>query len=83
MLNTMTTNRLSLVKLKQNQKAKVLEILGGVGIKQRLLSLGIYPGREITKISHFALRGPITVKVGRTTLALGYGMAEKIIVEII
>lgn len=81
MLTTM--KRLSLVELKQNQKAKVLEILGGIGIKQRLLSLGIYPGREIIKVSHFALRGPVTVKVGRTTLALGHGMAEKIIVELI
>ncbi|MCM8792546.1 MAG: ferrous iron transport protein A [Candidatus Omnitrophica bacterium] len=76
-------NKLSLTQLKQNQRAKVLDIVGGIGIKQRLLALGIYPGREITKISHFALRGPVTVKVGRTTLALGYGMAEKIIVELI
>jgi ferrous iron transport protein A len=75
--------RLSLVHLKENQKAKVVEVLGGIGIKQRLLSLGIYPGRELTKISHFALRGPVTVKVGRATLALGYGMAQKILVEII
>jgi ferrous iron transport protein A len=76
-------NKLSLVELKANQKAKVVEILGGVGLKQRLLSLGIYPGRELTKVSNFALRGPVTVKVGRTTLALGYGMAQKILVEII
>jgi ferrous iron transport protein A len=76
-------NKLSLVELKANQKAKVVEILGGLGLKQRLLSLGIYPGRELTKVSNFALRGPVTVKVGRTTLALGYGMAQKILVEII
>jgi ferrous iron transport protein A len=75
--------RLSLVDLKEKQRAKVVEILGGVGLKQRLLSLGIYPGRELTKISGFALRGPVTIKVGRTTLALGYGMAQKILVEII
>lgn len=78
-----TMSRLSLVQLKHNQKAKVVDIVGGVGIRQRLLSLGIYPGREITKISQFALRGPVTIKVGRTTLALGHGMAEKIIVELI
>jgi ferrous iron transport protein A len=76
-------NKLSLVELKANQKAKVVEILGGLGLKQRLLSLGIYPGRELTKVSNFVLRGPVTVKVGRTTLALGYGMAQKILVEII
>jgi len=73
--------RIPLSKLTSGKKAKVVEILGGGGLQARLMGLGIYVGREITKISNFALRGPVTVKVGRTTLALGYGMAAKIIVE--
>jgi len=73
--------KISLLELKPNQKAKIVEVLGGIGVRQKLLSLGIYPGREITKLSHFVLRGPITIKVNRATLALGYGMAQKIIVE--
>ncbi len=47
----------------------------------RLSSLGLRPGMWLTKISAFALKGPVTVKVGQTTLALGHGMAEKIFVE--
>jgi len=46
------------------------------------MSMGIYPGGEITKLSHFALRGPVTVRVGRSVLALGHGVAAKIIIEI-
>jgi Fe2+ transport system protein FeoA len=46
-----------------------------------MMSMGIYPGREITKMSHFALRGPVAVRVGGAVLALGYGVAAKIIVE--
>jgi len=71
-----------LTKLKQTTKARIVEISGGPLLQSRLMSMGIYPGREITKLSHFVLRGPITIKVGRSVLALGYGMARKIMVEV-
>jgi Fe2+ transport system protein FeoA len=67
--------KLSLAQLRENQKAKVLEISGGRGLQHRMMSMGIYPGREITKMSHFALRGPVTVRVGGSVLVLGYGVA--------
>lgn len=74
--------KVSLVQMRTGQKGKVLEISGGIGIRNRLMSIGIYEGKEIAKLSHFALRGPVAIKVGRTVLALGHGMASKIIVEI-
>jgi len=74
--------KISLVQMDAGQKGKVVEILGGAGLKQRLLVMGIYPGREITKLSQFILRGPVAVKVGRSVLALGFGMAGKIILEV-
>jgi ferrous iron transport protein A len=70
-----------LTQLKQNTKAKIIEISGGACLQRRLMSMGVYPGREIKKLSHFALRGPIAIKVGRSILALGFGMARKITVE--
>ena len=75
--------KISLVKLQENQKAKVVEIAGGEALKLRMMSMGVYPGKEITKLNNFALRGPVTVKIGRTVLAVGYGMASKILVELI
>lgn len=74
--------KLPLVQIRENQKAKVLEISGGRILQHKMMSMGIYPGREITKLSHFALRGPVTVRVGRSVLALGYGVAAKIILEV-
>jgi len=74
--------RLSLIEMRENQKGKVLEILAGASLQNRLMSMGIYKGREITKLSHFALRGPVAIKVGRAVLALGHGMASKIIIEV-
>ncbi|MCX5696944.1 MAG: FeoA family protein [Candidatus Omnitrophica bacterium] len=73
--------KLSLIKLKKNTKARVLEISGGGNLQHKMMSMGIYPGKEITKVSHFALRGPVTVKVGRSLIALGHSMAAKILLE--
>lgn len=73
--------KISLVKVKAGQRVKVVDVSGGGGLQHRLLTMGIYPGKEITKLSHFALRGPVAIKVGRGVFALGHGMANKIIVE--
>lgn len=68
--------------MKEKQKGKVVEVAGGSAFTNRMMSMGVYPGREITKLSHFALKGPVAIKVGRAVLALGHGMASKISVEL-
>jgi len=73
---------ITLTQLKENQKAKVLTILGGKSAVNKLMSMGIYAGKEVVKLSHIGLRGPVVVKTGRSILALGHGVSEKIIVEI-
>ena len=73
---------LSLIQMKKNQRGRVAAISAGHNLENRLMSLGLYKGREITKLSHFALRGPVTVKVGRSVLALGHGMAGKVMVGV-
>lgn len=78
----MMTKKTSLAQMKGNQKGKVVEVIGGSSFISRMMSMGVYPGREITKLSHFALRGPVAIKVGRAVLALGHGMASKILVEL-
>jgi Fe2+ transport system protein FeoA len=73
--------KISLVHLKTGRKAKIIEIDAGAGLENRFMSMGIYKGREITKLSSFGLKGPVAIRVGRSVLALGYGMAGKIILE--
>jgi Fe2+ transport system protein FeoA len=70
----------SLEKMKANHKGKVVEILGGVNLQNRLMNMGIYKGREVTKLGHIGLKGPVIIKTGRSILALGHGMAAKIII---
>jgi Fe2+ transport system protein FeoA len=70
----------SLEKMTANHKGKVVEILGGVNLQNRLMNMGIYKGREVTKLGHIGLKGPVIIKTGRSILALGHGMAAKIII---
>lgn len=74
---------ITLTKLKKAVKAKVVEVKAGKQLNHRLSSLGIRPGAHITKISSFVLKGPVTVKVGSATIALGHSMAEKVMVVIL
>jgi len=74
-------HKVSLNKVKKGLKVQILEIAAGRNATARLAALGLRPGVSVVKISSFALRGPVTVKVGRSTIAVGHGMAEKIIVD--
>ena len=75
--------KLSICQLRQGQSGRVIEILGGHGIAERLNSMGIRPDKSITKVSSAFLKGPITVSVDRCQIAIGYCMAQKVMVEVI
>lgn len=66
--------------LKPQETAVVSEIHGGQGIVNRLNALGIRQGKKITMIRPVFSRGPVTVLVDRTQIAIGHGMADKILV---
>ena len=74
-----------LVTLRQmpsGQSGKVAQIQGGHGLVNRLNALGIRPGKRLTKVSAMVMRGPVTIQLGHTRVAVGFGMANKIIVEL-
>lgn len=71
-----------LTQLKLGQKGTVIEIQGGMGLTRRLQSMGIRPGKKITKISAQFWRGPQIVKVDNLQVAIGFGMARKVIIEV-
>jgi len=74
--------QLTLVQMVTGQSSIVVEILGGHGLVNRLDALGIRPGKRITKVGSMFMRGPVTVEVDRTQVAVGFGMASRIIVEL-
>jgi len=72
----------TLRQMQSGQSGKVIQIQGGFGLVNRLSALGIRPGKRITKVSSMLMRGPVTIQLGHTQVALGFGMANKIIVEL-
>lgn len=70
-----------LVNLASGKTGIIKDIVGGRGVKNRLYSLGIISGKKIMKISAMIMHGPVVVRVGSTQIALGFGMASKILVE--
>ena len=73
--------RVSLIHIKANTKGKVVEVLGGTDLHKKLMHMNIFAGKEITKLSHIGLRGPVVIKAGRSIIALGHGVAAKIMLE--
>ena len=71
---------LNLTELKSGQGGTVIKIQGGLGLIQHLESMGIRPGKKITKTSAQFWQGPQTVKVGNLQIAIGFGMARRILV---
>jgi len=72
----------TLRQMQSGQSGKVVEIQGGHGLVNRLNALGVRPGKKITKVSSMLMRGPVTIQSGNTRIAVGFGMANKIIVEL-
>ena len=74
--------QVNLRQMYPGQSGRVRLIDGGIGMVNRLNALGIRPGKKITKVSSMMMRGPVTVQMGSTRLAIGFGMANRIIVEL-
>ncbi len=73
--------QLTLAEMRTGQTGTVVGVLGGHGLIRRLDALGIRPGRKVTKISSTLFRGPVILRVDNAQVAVGFGMARKIIIE--
>jgi Fe2+ transport system protein FeoA len=68
-----------------DKQLKIVSIKGGHGIHRKLLSLGFHKNDIIELDSRSILRGPILVRglISDTAVALGRGIAQNIMVEIV
>jgi len=60
------------------EMARIAAIGRGRGLRQKLYLRGLFEGKVVRMISNY---GPVTVEVDRSVVAIGRGMAQKIIVE--
>jgi len=73
---------INLVQMKSEESGVVAEIRGGCSVINKLESIGIIPGKIIKKISSQPWRGPQTVEINNIQVAIGFGMARRIMVEV-
>ena len=74
-------NKIALAQLKNGQSGTVVEIQGGRRMVDRLNARSIIPGKKITKTSAMLMRGPVTIEVDRAEVAIGFGMASRVMVK--
>ncbi len=70
----------SLIEIKTGNLAQVLSLAGGSGFISKLYKLGIKEGVKI-KVKKKSKICPILLEVNGSTVAVGRGMASKIMVE--
>ena len=75
-------SQVRLAAMSSEQEGVVIQVLGGLGVTRRLDVLGIRPGARLKVTSRSPLRGPVTVRIGNAQIALGFGMASKIVLEV-
>ena len=66
--------------LREGERAVVVRIEGGAGVRKKLADMGILPGKEIG-VTHGRGHGPRVVIVDQTKVMLGRGLLFKIQVE--
>lgn len=75
------TGNTHLAALPTGESAVVLSIQGGFGATRRLDAMGIRPGAFLRKISGQPFGGPVTVEIDGGRIALGFGLARKILLH--
>ena len=73
---------IDLTEMQPGETGIVEEMQGGYGYIRKLQSMGVRSGKRITKVSSHFWRGPQTVEVDNVQIAIGFGMAKRIIVEV-
>jgi ferrous iron transport protein A len=68
--------------MKTGARGKVVEVMGGHGAMAKLSAQGIVPGMVVVKTGELK-GGPVLLKVGGAQVALGRGIAKRVVVEVI
>lgn len=72
----------SLGMMRTGDSGIVVRMTGGSHMINRLDALGIRQGKRIIKLSSMFMKGPVTIKIDEAQVAIGYRMADKIVVKL-
>jgi Fe2+ transport system protein FeoA len=76
---------ITLAEAPRDKPLRIVEFSGGHGVRRRLMALGFHKQDIIELDSRSIFGGPLLVKdlTSETSVALGRGIAQKILVEIV
>ena len=77
----MRGKHLPLAMINPSEEVTVAEIRGGRGLVQRLADMGLTTGTTL-KVINSQMPGPVLIDLRGSRLALGHGVALKVMVEI-
>ena len=72
----------TLDKMVKGRRGRIMNVVGGKGVVLKLSAQGIVPGMIVEKVGHLR-GGPVLLKVGRCQVAIGLGLARRVLVEVI
>ena len=70
-----------LVECRRGDRVRIVSIGAGRGALLNLMNLGLDVGHRVELLQRSPLHGPLLVSHDGTEVAIGYGLAEKILVE--
>jgi len=73
---------IDLTQMQPGESGVITEIQEGYGFRTRIESMGIRMGKKITKVSSHFWRGPQTIEIDNLQIAIGFGMAKRIFIEV-
>jgi ferrous iron transport protein A len=74
-------SEITLSELAPGARGVIASVRGGPGFRARLRALGLAEGQSLQKLSRVGLGGPVVVLVNRAQVAVGRGMAGRIVVR--
>jgi len=74
--DTMTLDQLQLGK-----RARVIRVHGGRGLRRNLTQMGVHPGDIVYLTQGGAFYGPVVIEVNGSKIALGRGVARKVLID--
>jgi len=73
---------MKLLNVSPDAYAQIIRIMGGRNLKSKLNQLGLQVGDNLHVLRRAPFGGPVLVECNGREVALGRGVAEKIIVEL-
>ena len=73
---------ISLDRMLKGSRGRVVSVAGGRGVMMKLSAQGIAPGMIVEKVGHLR-GGPVLIRIGRSQVAVGLGLARRVLVEVV